>query len=469
MNYDIVVGLEIHAELDTNTKLMCSCPNDTSKNPNTNVCPTCTAQPGALPSVNRVALERAILAGHAFDCKINDKVFFERKHYYYPDLPSGYQLTQLEKPQCIGGHVILKNGKKIRLNRIHVEENAGKLLHDEVKGQTLVDFNRAGVPLIEIVTEPDISSAEEAMEFMEQVRSRLVFSGAALCKMEDGGLRCDVNISLKPKGATKFGNRVELKNLNSFKMVGRAIEFETKRQSNLLDNDREVAMETRKWNDNRGMSTAMRSKETELDYAYTPCPDIPAILVPQKIVIDIKENMPKLAHELFIEFTKNLGIPEYDADIITREKSLSDFYLESIQIINEPKKVSNWLLTDVLARAKSMEILITPKQFTDIINLVDSKKISKKNSLDLLDSIWGDKNQDIEKAANAMGIIGGVLDSEIEKIISELIKNNQQAASDYKTTPDKVINFFMGQTMKATGGKADSVKVREIVLSKLKN
>jgi len=422
--------------------------------------------PGALPSVNRVALEKAILAGHAFNCKIGELSIFERKHYFYPDLPSGYQLTQLEKPQCIGGRVKLKDGKTIRFNRIHVEENAGKLIHDEVRGETLVDYNRAGVPLIEMVTEPDINSSAEAVEFLEEVRSRLVFSGAAQCKMEDGGLRVDVNISLKPKGATKFGNRVELKNLNSFKMVARAIEFEANRQAQLLDNDRTVAQETRKWNDARGISTAMRSKESEVDYAYMACPDIPTIRVSKEIASKIKSQMPRLAHVLYKEF-KGLGLSDYECEILTREKSVSEFYLESLRTINEPKKISNWLLTDVLARAKSMEILVTPKQFTDIIAMVDSKKITKTNALELLDKIWGNKDKSVEAMAKEMGILGGVNMSDLERIISDLISKNPQATADYKTTPDKVMNFFVGQTMKATQGKADSVKVREILINHL--
>jgi len=424
------------------------------------------AFPGALPSVNRAAIEKAILAGHAFDCEINDLAIFERKHYFYPDLPAGYQLTQLARPQCLGGHVKLKCGKVINFNRIHVEENAGKLIHDEVRGESLIDFNRAGVPLIEMVTEPEINSSTEAIEFLEEVRSRLVFSGAAQCKMEDGGLRVDVNISLKPKGAKKFGNRVELKNLNSFKMVARAIEFEANRQAQLLDNSRDIMQETRKWNDACGISTSMRSKEDEVDYAYMACPDIPTIHVSKQVSNKIKASMPKLAHVLYKEF-KNLGLTDYEAEILTRERSVSEFYLESIKLINEPKKISNWLLTDILARAKGMEILITPKQFTDIIAMVDAKKITKTNSLDLLDKIWGDKKIAAKEIAKDMGILDGISDKEVEKIITELIAKNPQAITDYANTPDKVINFFMGQTMKATGGKADSVKVKEIFSQKL--
>ncbi|MCL2570495.1 MAG: Asp-tRNA(Asn)/Glu-tRNA(Gln) amidotransferase subunit GatB [Firmicutes bacterium] len=464
MKYDVVIGLEIHAELNTNTKLFCGCANDTNSPANTNVCPMCLAMPGAIPIVNKAAIEKIIMAGHAFDCVINEKVFFERKHYFYPDLPAGYQISQLAMPQCIGGHANLKNGKRIRLNRIHLEEDAGKSMHDEVNQETLIDLNRAGVPLIEMVTEPDISSSQDAMEFLEEVRSRLTFAGVAFCKMEEGGMRCDVNISLKPSGSKKLGNRIEMKNLNSFKMVGRAIEYEIKRQSSVLDDGGVVSVETRKWNDGRGVSLPMRRKSGEADYRYFADPDQPVISIPTKEIERLKKALPRLAHEWRNELSK-MGLTDYDADILTRDKVFLQFYMENLNLLNEPKKVANWLITDVLARCENFRVLISPKQFVDVIKLVDLKKISKKNSLDLIDAIWG-TDKDAEKCANELKILGGIGASDIEKIVNDLVKQNQKAVADYTTTPDKVVNFFMGQVMKITQGKADSVLTKEIVIKK---
>lgn len=465
--YDIVIGLEIHAELNTATKLFCSCKNDTAAEPNANVCPYCMSLPGAFPRPNRVAIEKAILAGMAFDCKINEQTFFERKHYFYPDLPAGYQITQLDQPQCLGGHIMLKSGKKIRLNRIHLEEDAGKLNHNEVLGETLVDLNRAGVPLLEMVTEPDISTAQEAVEFLEEVRSRFVFSGTANCRMEEGGMRCDVNISLKPKGRKEFGARVEMKNLNSFRSVARAIEYESTRHAKLLDDGKKIDMETRKWNDGKGISTSMRGKEGVLDYMHYNDHDQYPIRVTEDDIAQLRATLPKLAHEYRKEFTESLGLPEYDTEILTREKSICTFFLLSIDLIPEPKKIANWILTDVLARCTNYEIRITAEQFTKIIKMVDARKITKTNALELMDKIWDNPKADPEKIAKEMGIIGGVTEKDIASIVTELISANAQAVTDYTTTPDKVLNFFMGQLMKRTQGKADSVIAREIIIKLL--
>jgi len=467
--YDVVIGLEIHAELNTATKIFCRCANtaggaDVSE-PNRNVCPTCMGMPGALPAVNRMAVEKSILAGMAFGCRINDVVMFERKHYFYPDLPSGYQLTQLERPQCLGGGITLSTGKLIRLNRIHLEEDAGKLVHDEVRGETLVDLNRAGTPLIEMVTEPDISNAAEAVEFLEEVRSRLVYSGVADCKMEEGGMRCDVNISLKPAGAKKFGNRVEMKNLNSFKMVARAIEYETKRQAKLLDDGKAVAVQTRKWNDASGISTPMRGKEQEVDYRYMPDPDQLMIRITDGDVARIKKTLPKLAHELRAEFVA-MGLPEYDADILTRDKDLTKFFINALGSYPSAKPLANWIMTHVLARATNYRIEISPVQLVSIIQMVDKKDISQKNALEIIDEIWGTE-KDPKKVAKDKGFTNKVAAGEIEAIVVELMATNEKAVADYAEGPDKVVNFFMGQVMKRTGGRADSVVVKEIVVEKL--
>ena len=397
-----------------------------------------------------------MLAGRALGCKINDYCFFERKHYDYPDLPGGFQTTQDKKPICIGGGI-----KTIRLNRIHLEEDAGKLIHDEVAGETLIDFNRAGVPLIEIVTEPDISSASEAVEFLEELRSRLIFAGVANCRMEEGGMRCDVNISLKPAGSKTFGNRTEHKNLNSFKMVARAIDYEVKRQTELLDAGKTIARETRRWNDASGKSTAMRSKEQAHDYNYIPDPNLPAISL-QEVTV----TLPTLAHQYREQFATML--PQYDAEILTKEFFICDFFVKSIAIINEPKKVSNWLMTDILKLVTTAEIKISPKQFTDVIKLTDARKITRQNAIVLFERLWGTQ-EDAEALAKKLKIYGGVSREEIEKILDELFKANTNAITDYATAPDKVINFFMGQTMKRTAGMADSVVTKNVILNLLKD
>jgi len=469
MKYDVVIGLEIHVELNTKTKLFCGCANNTSAPANTNVCAYCMALPGIKPRPNKAAFEKAITAGLAFNCEISEETFFERKHYFYPDLPAGYQTTQLEKHQCIGGQVVLKCGKKIRLNRIHIEEDAGKLIHDEVNGISLVDLNRASVPLIEMVTEPDISNEKEAVEFLEEVRSRLIFSGAANCRMEEGGMRCDVNISLKPKGAKKLGARVELKNLNSFRSVARAIQYETTRHAKLLDEGKKIEVETRKWNDSKCSSSPMRSKERVLDYMYYRDHAQPPIRIDQNEITKLRDALPKLAYEYRKDFTDNLGLSMYDAEILTRDKSVCMFFLLALNIISEPKKIANWIITDILARCANYEIRITAEQFTTIVKMIDERKITKTNGLELIDKIWDNPKADPKKTAKEMGITDGINTSTIESIVGELIIANPQALADYAATPDKVLNFFMGQLMKRTQGKADSNLAREVILTHLKN
>jgi len=464
--YNVVIGLEVHAELDTNSKLFCACKNDAFTSPaNENTCGICLAKVDtAHKRANRAAVEKTVLAGLALGCKINDYCYFERKHYDYPDLPGGFQTTQDKKPICIGGGIKLKSGKFIRLNRIHLEEDAGKLIHDEVAGVTLIDFNRAGVPLIEIVSEPDITSSAEAVEFLEEIRSRLIFAGVANCRMEEGGMRADINVSLKLAGSKTLGNRTEHKNLNSFKMVARAIDFEVKRQTELLDAGKSVARETRRWNDAAGRSTAMRLKEQAHDYNYIPDPNLPEICLE-----GFKVNLPTLAHQYRERFTSEYKLPQYDAEVLTREFYVCDFFVKSVELLEEPKKVSNWLMTDILKLVTTAEIQITPKQFTDTIKLTDTRKITRQNAIVLFDELWNKSNLDAEAHAKKLKIYGGLTREEIEKILDELFAANPSAVTDYVSTPDKVVNFFMGQTMKRTGGMADSVITKEIILGKLKN
>jgi len=458
--YDVVVGLEIHAELNTNTKAFCGCANVFGAAPNTNTCPVCLAMPGALPVLNRAAVEKTIIAGFAMGCEINDIAIFERKHYFYPDLSKAYQISQLVKPICLGGGVKLKSGKFIRLNRIHLEEDAGKLLHNTITGQSMVDYNRGGVPLNEIVTEPDISSAAEAVELLEEIRSRLIFADVAECKMEQGGMRCDVNISLKPAGSKTLGNRAEIKNLNSFKMVARAIEFEIKRQTDILAAGGKVTMETRRFDDGSGKTSSMRNKEESQDYRYFPDPDIYAVKITRADVSRIKEKMPVLAYELKEKFINEYGLPEHDANVLTRSKEIAHYFMNCVKLLSKPKVISNWIMTDLLAR--SNDITISPTHLTDIIKMVEDKTFTKTVGLQLLDEVIKSKQSPTE-LAKKMGLLATISDDQILAILTQLKKDNAKVAQDYAENPDKVLRFIIGQVMKQTQGKAKSDVVEKLI------
>lgn len=451
--FDIVIGLEIHAELNTASKCFCGCANTFGKRPNENTCPVCLAMPGALPVLNRSAVEKTIMAGLAIDCKINDLAIFERKHYFYPDLSKAYQISQLVRPICLGGGIKLKHGKHVRLNRIHLEEDAGKLTHNAVNQTSFVDYNRGGVPLIEIVTEPDISNAAEAVEFLEEVRSRLIFAGVAHCRMEQGGMRCDVNLSLKPKGQKEYGNRCEIKNLNSFRAVSRAIEFEANRQAEILSSGGKITTETRKWDDTKCKTLSMRNKEDSQDYRYFPDPDLYAVRITPDDVEKIRAVRPRLAHELREEFTTKFSLSAYDADLLTRSKEVSQFFLDCLALLHEPKQISNWIITDLFARAE--EITISPAHLTEIIKMVLKKEITKVVGLQLLDEILK-KPTAPRELATKLGMLTAISDAQIVAVLRDLRQTRPNLVTDYTENPKKVLPFLIGQVMKATQGKAKS-------------
>lgn len=467
--FDIVIGLEIHVELKTNSKVFCGCKNEYGSAPNTNCCPVCIGLPGALPVLNKQAVKSTIVAGLAHDCEINEIAVFERKNYFYPDLSKAYQISQLVKPICIGGGISLDSGKFIRLNRIHLEEDAGKLTHINEGTGSLIDYNRASVPLIEIVTEPDISSANEALEFITKLRNNIVYTEIAECKMEEGGMRCDVNLSVMPKGSKILGTRTEMKNLNSFKMIQRAIESETERQINIVKNGGKITQETRRWDDEQGASFSMRSKETSQDYRYFPDPDILAVKISYADVEKIKNTLPILPQKLKKLLTEEYGLPAYDSEIILKNKETSTFYINSVKILNDPKTISNWLLTNILAKVKDSKdgkIEISEKQFTDIIKLVQDKKISKQNATPLIDLIWG-TNKIAEIVATEAKMINNLNTSELESIIKNILAENQTAASQYLADKDKILNFLTGQVMRQTKGKADATLTRQFLIKML--
>ena len=464
-NFDLVIGLEIHAELNTNTKVFCSCKNEFGNDPNTNTCPVCTGMPGALPILNKRAVELAIKSGLSFGSKINNYSVFERKNYFYPDLSKAYQISQLVYPLCLSGGIKLDNGKFVRLNRIHLEEDAGKLTHISKAVGTFVDYNRGGTPLIEMVTEPDISSAEEAVDFLKKVRETLVFENIANCKMEEGGMRCDVNLSLKPKGSPIYGTRTEMKNLNSFKSVQRAIEYEAKRQAEVLVSGGIILQETRKWDDDKGKSSSMRSKEQAQDYRYFPDPDLLPISVSYEDIEKIRNEMVMLPAERRERYVKEFGIPEYDAAILTTSKYISDYYETCVKLYNNPKKLSNWIMVDLLKLVKDQEEFVFPvseEHLTTIVKMVEDRVINKTIALELLDKVIETK-KDPMVLAKEMNLLVTISDEEILNLLKKLKAENEKVQADYKQDPEKISKFIIGYVMKNTAGKANSGKVIALI------
>ena len=412
--FDIVMGLEIHAELNTKTKIFCGCKNEYGAPINTNVCPVCTGMPGALPVLNKRAIELGVKAGLSFGCEISKYSVFERKNYFYPDLSKAYQISQLVYPICIGGKVVLSNGKVIRINRIHLEEDAGKLTHlSRVEG-TLVDYNRAGTPLIEMVTEADFSSANEVVEFLKRVREILTFEEIAKCKMEEGGMRCDVNLSIKPKGSKILGTRTEMKNLNSFKSVQRAIIYEAERQAEVILEGGVIVQETRKWDENRGKSFSLRDKVEAQDYRYFPEPDLPPVILSDEDIIKIKNQMVTLPEKRRENYQKIYGLPVYDSEILTLNKYISDYYEECVKIYNNPKKISNWIMVDLLKLVNLNDgdkFSISSLFLTKIIKMVEDKVINKTIGLKLIEESIK-FNEDPELIAKKQGLLTVVDDTQ---------------------------------------------------------
>lgn len=470
-DYDIVIGLEIHAELKTNTKVFCGCKNAFGAEPNTNVCPVCLGLPGSLPIINKKAVKLAIKAGLCMGCSISPVAVFERKNYFYPDLCKAYQISQLQKPICLGGGIQLDSGKFIRLNRIHLEEDAGKLIHVNSTVGTLIDYNRGGVPLIEIVTEPDISSAEEAVEFLTKLKSNLVFGRIADCRMEQGGMRCDVNLSIKPKGSDKFGTRTEMKNLNSFKMVQRAINYESQRQIEVLEEGGVIKQQTRKWDDNKNKSFTMRSKEEAQDYRYFPDPDVLSISISRELVEHIKGEIPRLAPARREYYMTTLGLPEYDSKILTSEYYISQYFEECLKDFAYPKIVSNWVMTEVLRKQKEkptedLNDVITVKNLVAIMKMVEDKTITRVNAKELFEMVsFG--AEDATQVAEKAGMIVKFDAKEITAVIEKVFEDNAKAIPDFKQEPEKVTNFFIGQTMRATKGTAKIDYIKPIIIKKL--
>jgi aspartyl-tRNA(Asn)/glutamyl-tRNA(Gln) amidotransferase subunit B len=474
MKYEVVIGLEIHAELSTHSKAFCGCSTKFGAAPNTQCCPICIGMPGVLPVMNKKALEYTIKAGLALNCSIARYTKMDRKNYFYPDLPRACQISQYDVPVCQNGYLdIVVNGqtRRIGINRIHLEEDAGKLLHDQYADSTLVDLNRSGVPLIEIVTEPDLRSAEEAKVFLETLRTILRYIDVSDCKMEEGSLRCDVNISVRPEGQKEFGVRTEMKNLNSFRAVYRAIEYEANRQISILEEGGTVLRETRRWDDSAGKSFSMRAKEHAQDYRYFPEPDLPPIEIDEEWVEEIRKQIPEMPAQKQRRYVEEFGLPEYDAGILTSSRDLADYFERCVKLYENPKAVSNWLMGDFLrlVNEKNMEVSdvpVTPENLVKLLKLIDDKVISGPIAKTVFEEMF-DTGKGPEAIVEEKGLRQITDRDELVKIIKKVLEENPKSVEDYKNGKKKALGFLVGQTMKATKGKANPQLVNEILLEEL--
>jgi len=474
MNFETVIGLEVHVELKTKTKIFCSCKNEFGGDQNENICPVCIGLPGTLPVINEKVIEYAIKAGLALNCDIQLFSRMDRKNYYYPDLPKAYQISQYELPICLGGHVDIEvdgETKRIGITRIHIEEDAGKLVHDPYSDGTIVDYNRGGVPLIEIVTEPDLRSAEQVRVFMETLRAMLLYVEVSDCKMQEGSMRCDINLSLIEQGTQKLGTRSEMKNVNSFRAAVRAAQYEQYRQKDMLENGETVIQETRRWDDEIGKSYAMRSKEESHDYRYFPDPDLVPIVLDQKTVDEIKANMPELPNAKKKRYIDELSLPEYDAAIMTSSKTLAAFFDACLKTYNKPKTVSNWIMGDILRMLKEQEIdpedfAMDASEFALLLTMVDDNKINQAAAKKVLEEMYknGGKAVDIVEAKGLSQISDK---SFILDIIKKIIEENPQPVVDYKNGNKKAVAFFVGQVMKQSKGKANPKVVNDLLNKEL--
>ncbi len=469
-NYETVIGLEVHVELATKTKIFCACSTEFGGAPNTHTCPVCTGQPGSLPVLNKQVVEYAVAVGLATNCTITQYSKFDRKNYFYPDNPQNYQISQLYLPICRNGHVEIEtaSGKKnVRIHEIHMEEDAGKLVHDEWEDVSIVDYNRSGVPLIEIVSEPDMRSAEEVIAYLETLRQTIQYLGASDCKLNEGSMRADVNISVREVGSPKFGTRTELKNLNSFKAIAHAIEGERERQIELLEMGRKVVQETRRWDDNKESSHAMRSKEDAQDYRYFPEPDLVPIVVSDEWIAEIKKKQPELRPQRLARYEKEYDIPEYDAKILTESKHMADVFEATTKICNKPKKVSNWLMGETMRLLKEEDmdpedISFSPLNLAKLIELVDAGTINSSVAKDVFEKIFAD-DIDPEKYVEDKGLKSMNDEGELKATIQGILDANPQSVADYRSGKEKALAFLVGQTMRATKGKANPAIVNKIL------
>ena len=487
MKYEAVIGLEVHAQMMTDTKIFCGCSTKFGSEPNTQTCPVCIGMPGVLPVLNKRALEFAIKTGLAMNCNISSYSRFARKNYFYPDLPKGYQISQYELPICEHGYigiVVDGNIKKIAITRIHMEEDAGKNIHEGEGNYSFVDLNRTGVPLMEIVSEPDIRSPREAVEYMKKLRTILRYLGVCDGNMEQGSLRCDANVSLRPEGQKEYGIRTEVKNINSFKFVEKALEYEIKRQMKLLEEGGKIIQETRLWDSNRGITESMRGKEEAHDYRYFPEPDLVPISVEEKWIDEIRSSLPELPDMKRERFVKDYGLPEYDADFLTSEKKLAEWFEEAVRLGGKPKIASNWIMVELTRLLNEEGITfddcnLQPAQLVGILEQIDQGSINTATAKTLfVEEYKRSKGGRLEVDLPAVrmritsvikekGLVQISDTGEIEKAVDEVVAKNPKEVERYKAGEEKLLGFFVGRVMKLTRGKANPQTVNELLKRKL--
>ena len=474
--YETVIGLEVHVELATKTKIFCGCSTEFGGAPNTHTCPVCTGMPGSLPVLNKQVVEYAMAVGLATNCTITQNCKFDRKNYFYPDNPQNYQISQLYLPICRNGKVEINTGsgkKFIGIHEIHMEEDAGKLIHDEWEDCSLVDHNRSGVPLIEIVSEPDMRSAEEVIAYLEKLRLIIQYLGASDCKLNEGSMRADVNLSVREAGTETFGTRTEMKNLNSFKAIARAIESERERQIELIEEGKTVVQETRRWDDNKEHSYAMRSKEDAKDYRYFPEPDLVPIRISSQWIEQVRSRQPEFRDEKMERYVRDYHIPEYDADIITSSKKMADLFEESVSLGGNAKKVSNYLMGETMRLLKEHEMEpedmgFSPENLTKLIGLLDAGTINGSVAKEVFEKIFLE-DIDPERYVEEHGLKMNNDEEGLRAVIGEVIAANPQSVADFRNGKEKAMGFLVGQTMKATGGKADPGMINKILRELLDN
>ncbi|MGF0031358.1 Asp-tRNA(Asn)/Glu-tRNA(Gln) amidotransferase subunit GatB [Bariatricus sp. SGI.154] len=473
--YETVIGLEVHVELATKTKIFCSCSTEFGGAPNTHTCPVCTGMPGSLPVLNKQVVEYAMAIGLATNCDITQVCKFDRKNYFYPDNPQNYQISQLYLPIARNGYVEIEVGdlkKKVRIHEMHMEEDAGKLVHDEWDDTSLVDYNRSGVPLVEIVSEPDMRSADEVIAYLEKLRTIIQYLGASDCKLQEGSMRADVNLSVREVGTEKFGIRTEMKNLNSFKAIARAIEGERERQIELLEEGKEVIQETRRWDDNKESSYAMRSKEDAQDYRYFPEPDLVPIVISDEWIAKIKAQQPELRTEKLERYKKEFDIPQYDAEIITNSKHMADIFEATTAICKKPKKVSNWLMVETLRLLKDHDmepedIKFSPENLAKLIGLTEAGTVNSSVAKEVFEKIFAE-DIDPEKYVEEHGLKTVNDEGALIEVLEKVIADHPQAVADYKGGKEKALGALVGQTMKAMKGKANPGMVNQKLKEMLK-
>ncbi len=474
-DYEIVIGLEVHAELSTKTKIFCSCPTEFGAEPNTHTCPVCMAMPGALPVLNEKVVEYAVKAGLATDCTIARESKNDRKNYFYPDLPKSYQISQFDKPLCTNGKVTIEEDgeeKVIGITRIHIEEDAGKLNHNEFGSGSLVDLNRAGVPLIEIVSEPDMRSSRDAENYLRKIKSILEYIEVSDCKMQEGSLRADVNVSVRKKGAKEFGTRTEMKNMNSFRSIVRAIDYEAERQIEVLENGGKIDQETLRWDDVSGKTFSMRDKEDAQDYRYFPEPDLVAIRLSDEYIENIRKNLPELPESRKKRYLEEYKLTEKDSRMLTASKYMSNLFEEALEICGNAKAVANWLLSDVsrILNEKELEpeqIPFTAEELAKMIMLIEKGTISSAIGKKVLEELF-ENPRDPQKIIEEKGWIQISDEGAIKEVVMRILENNQQSIIDFKAGKDRALGFLVGQAMKETKGKANPKMLNDMFLEELK-